>query len=148
MSELFVSNPNLFLAIFAGVQIFFAAGFVALKVHTANRQKALRSRGDTAELIFNAVVRPASNFATDIQFTGYKIYAVNGREPETVGRSIFVEAGPCEIELEYIDTDYVTRKRSVTTVYPKRTVALDAHPGGQYRVLFDEGDCRFAVAEG
>jgi hypothetical protein len=98
-------------------------------------------------LVFDAAVRPASKFVTDLQFLGYKIYSVNNKEPIVVGKSVFAPEGSCLVELEYIDTDYATRHRSVTTLYGKQALKLTVRLGVQYKVNFDDKGSTFKVVE-
>lgn len=144
-AELFADNPSYFLMLFGGVLALFLMVFIGIRITSANKKKLLRGRGDLAELIFDQTVRVASQFVTDIQFMGYKIFSVNGVEPLVVSKSIFVPTGTCRIELQYIDTDYATRKRSLTTVYEKQLLEFEVHSNKSYRITFDENNNSFSV---
>jgi hypothetical protein len=144
-AELFADNPSMFIYLFIGVLVLFLAGFIVSKAVTGSKKKKLRAQGNTAELIFDETIRAASQFVTDLQFMGYKVYSVNDMEPVIAGTSIFVPAGSCKIELEYIDTDYATRRRSVTTVYEKQSLAFETQHGKQYMITFDKDNSSFAL---
>jgi hypothetical protein len=103
---LLTENPNLFIGVFVGVLALFLAVFIMIKVTNEAKKKKLKLQ--MAELVFDATVRPASKFVTDLQFSGYKIYSVNNNEPIVVGKSVFAPEGSCVVELEYIDTEYAT----------------------------------------
>jgi hypothetical protein len=145
IGTLLTENPNLFIGVFVGVLALFLIGFIIIKVTNGVKKKKLNQQ--MAELIFDATVRPASKFVTDLQFLGYKIYSVNNKEPLVVGKSVFAPEGACVVELEYIDTDYATSKRSMTTLYGKQTLELTVRKGVQYKVSFDEKSRTFKVTE-
>ena len=147
-TELFKDNPTMFIYLFAGVLAFFLIGFITSKVVSGNKKKQLRAQDNMAELIFDETIRAASRFVTDLQFMGYKIYTVNNAEPVITGKSVFVPAGLCKIELEYIDTDYATRRRSVTTVYEKQSLKFETQGNKQYWITFDKEANQFALKAG
>jgi hypothetical protein len=138
-------NPNLFIGLFAGVLALFLVVFVLIKIANGAKKKALGK--DMAELVFDATVRPASQFVTDLQFAGYKVYSVNNQNPVVVGKSVFAPEGACAVELEYIDTDYASRRRSMTTLYGKQTLELNVRQGARYKVSFDEKNRAFETKE-
>lgn len=144
-SQIFVDNPNLFIMLFAGVLVMFLIVFIVIKVSQGKKKSQLRGQGNMAELVFDQTIRPVSQFVTDLQFMGYKVYSVNGIEPFITGKSIFVPAGSCAIELEYIDTDYATRRRSMTTLYGKERLTLKLQASKQYDISFNEKDGSFVV---
>jgi hypothetical protein len=138
-------NPNLFIGVFVGVLALFLVVYIMIKVANGKKKKEMRLQ--QAELAFDATVRPASKFVTDMQFSGYKIYSVNGKEPTVVGKSVFAPEGTCVVELEYIDTDYATHHRSMTTLYGKQTLELTLRLGVQHKISFDEQRRTFKVTE-
>jgi hypothetical protein len=143
--SMLAGNPNLFIGLFAGVLALFLIVFILVKLADSAKKKTLGK--DTAELAFDLTVRPASKFVTDLQFAGYKIYSVNNQEPVVVGKSIFAPEGDCIVELEYIDTDYATRHRSMTTLFGKQTLELKVRKGERYKVSFDEESRAFKTKE-
>jgi hypothetical protein len=147
IAELFTENPSLLIYLFIGVLVLFLIGFVISKIVTGNKKKKLREQNNMAELIFDATIRAASQFVTDLQFMGYKIYSVNNAAPVIAGKSIFVPAGPCKIELEYIDTDYGGRRRSITTIYEKQSLEFETKRDTQYRITFDQPSRSFVHRE-
>jgi hypothetical protein len=138
-------NPNLFIGLFVGVLALFLIVFILIKAADGAKKGKLRLH--LAELVFDATVRPASKFVTDLQFLGYKIYSVNNKEPVVVGKSVFAPEGPCLVELEYIDTAYASSHRSVTTLYGKQTLELTVRLGVWYKVNFDDEKRSFKVTE-
>ncbi|MDR0381750.1 MAG: hypothetical protein LBH86_07155 [Oscillospiraceae bacterium] len=146
-AELFANNPLLFVYLFTGVLVLFLIGFIISKIATNNKKKKLREQNNMAELVFDETIRAASQFVTDLQFMGYKIYSVNNAAPVIAGKSIFVPAGSCKIELEYIDTDYASRRRSVTTIYEKQSLEFKTKRDTQYRIAFDKNSGRFVYKQ-
>jgi hypothetical protein len=145
LGDFFANNPNAFIGLFIGVLIIFLAGFIFIKMKNATKKNELREK--MVELSFDATVRLASQFFTDLQFVGYKIYSVNGQEPTVVGQSIFVPTGTCKVELEYIDTDYFTRHISTTTLHGKQTLSLTTQKGERYKIKYDEKNSQFKIVK-
>ena len=143
--KLIEENPTMLIYLVGGVAALFIVGFVAGKIVSTQKRKRLREESGMAEILFDATVRFAGRMITDAQFAGYKVYSVNGAEPRIVGKGLVVAPGACTIEVEYVNTDYASRKRSLTTLHGKRTVQLQAESGGQYRVVFDQNDGEFKV---
>lgn len=144
-AELFTENPTYFVLLFCGVLLLFLLGFIISKVVTGRKKKVLRNAGNMAELEFDQMARAASKFVTDVQFMGYKIFSVNGAEPSVVGKSIFTPAGTCRIELQYIDTNYATRRASTTTVHEKQLLEFEVRGNEKYRISFDEKSGSYVV---
>lgn len=145
MADIIQKNPTIMYYLVGGSLGLFLLGFILLKVLAAGKKKKLRGQGSLGEIVFNQTVRPASQFATDVQFVGYKIYSVNGGQPKVVDKSIFVPQGLCEIELEFLDTEYGGRHNSITTKYGKKTLQIDVESGQKYRVSFDDKAESFVV---
>lgn len=131
-------NPIYLISLFVAVLILFLLGFIISKRISSKKKKALLGTGNRAEIRFDETIRSASKVFTDKQFQGYKIFSVNGNEPEIVDKSIFVPAGLCKIELQYLDTDYTTRRISNTKTYQKELLEIDAVAGKSYKASFDE----------
>ncbi|MDR1897792.1 MAG: hypothetical protein LBR10_13485 [Prevotellaceae bacterium] len=142
---LLTENPNLFIGVFVGVLALFLVVFIIIKAVDGAKKKKLKLQ--MAELVFDAAVRPASKFVTDLQFSGYKIYSVNNKEPVVVGKSVFAPEGSCVVELEYIDTDYATSHRSMTTLHGRQTLELTVRLGAQCKISFDDQSRTFKVME-
>ena len=145
LGSILANNPSIFIGLFVGVLVLFLAVFILIKVLNASKKKELREK--MVELVFDATVRPASQFVTDLQFMGYKIYAVNGQEPTVVGQSVFVPTGVCRVEVEYLGTSYLTRHHSTTTLYGKQTLELTIQKGESYAVTFDEKNSKFNITK-
>ena len=145
LGDYFANNPNAFIMLFAGVLVLFLIFFIVIKATTSKKKNALRNTGTFAELSFNETVRLASKLVTDLQFIGYKLYSLNGAEPEIVGKSIFVPEGLCKIEIQYIDTGYATRRTSLTTVYEKQLLEFHVQRGKKYNIRFVEKTGTFEV---
>jgi hypothetical protein len=146
-SDFFVNNPNMFIMLFAGVLVLFLLVFIVVKVITNNKKKAMRNTGAYAELSFGETVRTASMLITDVQFQGYKLYSLNGEEPKIVGKSIFVPEGLCQVEIQYIDTGYATKKVSLTTIHEKQLLEFHVEKGKKYHIHFDKKTGTFEVKE-
>ena len=147
VQKIIEENPTLLIYVVCGVALLFVVGFIIAKVASTRKRKRLREENGLAEIAFDATVRAASRMLTDLQFAGYKVYSVNGQEPRIVGNGIVVNPGPCSIEIEYVDTDYAGRKNSLTTLYGKRTIELQAKQRTRYKVTFNKKTDEFEVQE-
>ena len=147
IQKLIEDNPSLMIYLVCGVALLFIAGFIMAKIVNARKRKKLREEKGMAEIVFDSNVLPASRMVTDLQFAGYKVYSVNGQEPKLVGKGIVVDSGKCSIEIEYIDTEYSNRRKSLTTLYGKQMLELNVEKGIRYKVTFNEKEGEFKVQE-
>ena len=145
LSDYLANNPNVFIVVLIGVLFLFLVVFIAIKIRTNQKKNESRRMGAFAELIFDETVRLASKLITDRQFQGYKLYSVNGIEPEILGKSIFTPEGSCRIEIQYIDTGYATRRISLTTVHEMQLLEFPVQKGSKYRIRFVEKTEMFVV---
>ena len=147
IQKMIEDNPSLMIYLVCGIALLFVAGFIAAKAASSRKRKRLREESGMTEIIFDKTVRAASRMITDMQFEGYKVYSVNGEEPMTAGNGIMVKPGPCRIELEYADTDYASRRRSVTTLHGRQIIELEAGQGMRFKVTFNEKTGEIEVQE-
>ena len=138
-------NPNILIFLVCGIALLFVIGFIVAKVVGARKRKRLREEKGLVEIVFDADVRFASRMITDLQFSGYKIYSVNGLEPQIIGKGLIVRPGACSIEIEYIDSDYASRRRSLTTLHGKQVIELQVDEGKMYSMTFNEKTGEFEV---
>jgi len=147
LTKTLTENPNYIILLFLGVLLLFLVLFITIKVVTHHKKKKMRSQKDTAELIFDTTALSSSRFVTTAQFTGYKVYSINQNEPKIIGKSIFVPVGVCELDMEYINSDYYTKRRSVTTTYGRQVFKIEVENDKRYLISFDTKEKNFVVSE-
>ena len=147
INKLIQENPNILIYTFAGVVVLFLAFFIISKVVSGRKVKALLAQPGMVHILFAENAMPASGVLTDTQFSGFKVYSFNGEKPKLIGKSMVVPKGECRLEVQYINTEYMSNRRSTTTVYDKQTLEFTAKEGVCYKVKYNTGPGQFELVE-
>lgn len=128
-------NPMILVMAVGGIAVLIIIIRIMAAIANRKKKKAALQSGNTAMITFDEPIFPASKTVLGGQgLSGYKIIAVNGKEPNIVGGDLLVPAGRITLEFEYLISTVNSHK---TNRFPQQRVELDAQQGQRYAIKFN-----------
>jgi len=134
MEKFITENPTLLIAVFAAVCVIILTFLIIGNAKSkAKKKNLLADNPNFVEILFDeSVYAPIPNAPFD--YSGYKLYSVNGQPAKPIGRSLVIPAGETTFDVEYF---FQQHGKNFVTSMGRSSYTLTTTPGARYVITFN-----------